>query len=50
MLDSGSANGLSSVTDGLEDAGGPMMSGSGFGAKLLPGTRYHMRADAIPFS
>lgn len=37
VVESGSASDLSSVTDELEDAGGPMMSGSGFGAKLLPG-------------
>ena len=37
MVDAGSAGDLASVTDGLEDAGGPMMSGSGFGSKLLPG-------------
>ena len=30
-------DGLSSATDGLEDAGGSMMSGGGFGQKLLPG-------------
>lgn len=32
-----SVDGLSSATDGLEDAGGSMMSGGGFGQKLLPG-------------
>lgn len=32
-----SVDGLTSATDGLEDAGGSMMSGGGFGSKLLPG-------------